>query len=268
MGDEMTVTLRHAPLVDARPMLEDGDALARHVDELGYLYAPGLVPRELVATVRRLVRRYAAEEGLAAVDPGDDEAIVAVPGARFEGSGYEDPRWLKLQQDLFPHPEFRALGEVPALLALLERVCGEPVMAGRGDICRLVMPQMAVQTTRPHQDHFYVGGSTAIWTAWMPLVDCPLALGPLAVLPGSHRDGFRHHGEGYAGTDVAADAVWAAGDVGCGDVILFHCLTVHRAWPNTSDRLIRASADFRYQPRSHPIHTGHVPVGERELQKR
>jgi ectoine hydroxylase-related dioxygenase (phytanoyl-CoA dioxygenase family) len=38
-----------------------------------------------------------------------------------------------------------------------------------------------------------------------------------------------------------------------GDVLTFHSHTVHRALPNrTADRM-RLSADFRYQPASHPV---------------
>ena len=40
----------------------------------------------------------------------------------------------------------------------------------------------------------------------------------------------------------------------CGDVLLFHSLTVHQARDNRSPDRIRFSCDFRYQGRSTPVH--------------
>ena len=112
-------------------------------------------------------------------------------------------------------------------------------------------------TTPPHQDHWYTGGTTNLWTAWIPLTDAPLELGPLAVLPGSHQGGLLPHrgqGDGRQGVDVADDAAFAAAPLAAGDAILFNCLTVHRALPNVTPDRVRLSVDYRYQPTSEPIH--------------
>ncbi|MBI2155620.1 MAG: phytanoyl-CoA dioxygenase family protein, partial [Candidatus Rokubacteria bacterium] len=64
-----------------------------------------------------------------------------------------------------------------------------------------------------------------------------------------HRGLLPHPPAGVAteGAAVPDDAVWAAGDLACGDVVMFHGLTVHAACENATDRL-RLSIDFRYRP--------------------
>ena len=44
---------------------------------------------------------------------------------------------------------------------------------------------------------------------------------------------------------------WLTADYRPGDLLVFHSLMIHRALPNTSDR-IRLSLDTRYQPLSEP----------------
>jgi ectoine hydroxylase-related dioxygenase (phytanoyl-CoA dioxygenase family) len=91
----------------------------------------------------------------------------------------------------------------------------------------------------------------------MPLVETPLDLGPLAVLPGSHRAGLAAHqgnGAGRQGVALADDAQLAASPVSPGDAILFNCLTVHGALPNLTTDRVRLSVDFRYQAASESIH--------------
>jgi ectoine hydroxylase-related dioxygenase (phytanoyl-CoA dioxygenase family) len=46
---------------------------------------------------------------------------------------------------------------------------------------------------------------------------------------------------------VGRDAVWATTDFGCGDVLMFHYLTVHGARANLDPRRIRVSVDCRYR---------------------
>ena len=47
-------------------------------------------------------------------------------------------------------------------------------------------------------------------------------------------------------------------DYQTGDVVLFHCLTLHKALPNTHLDVLRLSFDVRFQPASDPIHTRRV----------
>src|SRR5205823_13078506 len=95
----------------------------------------------------------------------------------------------------------------------------------------------AVQTTAAHQDHWYIRGTPATYTVWTPLGDCPIELGGLAILRGSHRGGFIEHRlnaeKKYAGHGLDDDQTpageWLAGDFAVGDFLLFHSFTIHKA---------------------------------------
>ena len=51
------------------------------------------------------------------------------------------------------------------------------------------------------------------------------------------------------GDDVPEDRPWAGADYEPGDVLLVHCLTLHRALPNRDPAgQLRLSADFRFRP--------------------
>jgi len=227
-------------LPDSAPLAGDAAALRARAEEDGCLLLRGVPGPDAVAPLRELVLANVEALGLLA------------PGASFKGSGYDDPRWLELQQRVIPDPAFLRVGDDPELLAVLTALLDEPPMTRRGDICRIALPGALHLTTPPHQDHYYTGGTTRIWTCWIALDPTPIELGPLAVLPGSHRGGFMpHHGQGI---DLPDGVSWAASPLSPGDTILFNALTVHRALPNTTADRIRLSVDYRYQPSSEPIH--------------
>ncbi len=240
-------TLRLEELRDTPWQRADAEGLRGEADRYGCLLLRGLLPSADVLALRMRV-----VEACAALGWLDDAAPAAAAVARAGASaGAYDEAWTELQRRVAPLPEFARLREHPAIAGVLETIFPGPVRTGRGDTCRVFAPGRPELTTLPHQDHFYVRGSAALWTVWIPLGDCPRALGGLAVLPGSHRDGLLPHageGSGRQGIEVGPDVVWAAADYRCGDVLAFNSLTLHRALENrTADRL-RLSADFRYDP--------------------
>lgn len=235
---------RVAPLHETS--LGDG-GLRADAEALGHVFVRALVDRSDVLALRERVLEVCDDFGWLA--PGVPiRRGLARPGARI---GTYDEVWTEVQRRVVVLPEFAGLREHDGIVRILERVIGGPVVSGYGDVCRVFSPNAPELTTLPHQDGFYVRGRPGLWTAWIPLGDCPVELGGLAVLPGSHRHGLRAHaGEGPSrqGVDVAADEVWATADYRCGDVLLFHRLTLHRALENRSPDRLRVSADFRYGP--------------------
>jgi len=248
-------------LVDSAPLTADPGALRSRAMRDGCLLLRGVPGAEAVAPLAALVGEVAQELGFVLPDAAGCAAPRARPGAALGGTGYDDPRWLALQERVLPDPRFTAVGDHANLLRVIEVLLDEPPLTRRGDICRVALPGAPHLTTPPHQDHWYTGGTTNLWTAWIALTDAPLELGPLAVLPASHRSGLLPHngqGDGPQGVDVPHDAEFAAVPLAAGDAILFHCLTVHRALPNVTPDRVRISVDYRYQPASEPIHVVRV----------
>jgi ectoine hydroxylase-related dioxygenase (phytanoyl-CoA dioxygenase family) len=246
MGFASSVT-RVRPFVEANGAIAKPDTLRELASSNGYLFLRNVVPRAKVNLLRsEVLAQCARREWL------DDRAprsrAIARAGAANRATRDE---LLALQGDIQILPVFSELRREPAILSVLEAVFGAPPVAGCGDVCRLAFPADLERTTRPHQDHFYTRGSTSLWTAWIPLGNCPATLGGLAVLPGSHVDGLLAHdgGEGEGRfIELADDAPWAGADFRAGDVLLFNALTVHGARPNLTRNRIRISADYRYRP--------------------
>jgi Phytanoyl-CoA dioxygenase (PhyH) len=194
----------------------DPGVLRQHAGEHGYVWLRGLIEPRPILALRDLVLERIRE---AATDP------------------------VRLQCEVFPRPEFDAIRKHPALLEALEALFGGAVEAGRGDVLRVVEP--GADPTPPHQDACYTRRATVMWSAWVPLGDCPLSLGPLAVWPSSHRCGLLPHGASGLAEDALARARWAASGMACGDVLLLHHHTAHRSLPNQAGEP-RLSIDCRY----------------------
>jgi ectoine hydroxylase-related dioxygenase (phytanoyl-CoA dioxygenase family) len=249
------------PLIDSGPFVRDPEVLRSRAAEHGYLMLRGIPGSEAVAPLRALVQEVAESFGLVRSTRVGRAAPLVGPGAALTGTGYDDRRWLALQERVLADPRFGAVGDCAELLTVLEALFGGPALTRLGDICRLALPRAPHLTTPPHQDHWYTGGTTNLWTVWIPLTDTPLDLGPLAVLPGSHVSGlFPHagHGAGRQGVRLTDAEQFAAAPLAAGDAILFNCLTVHCAMPNATRNRVRLSVDYRYQPAREPIHVVRV----------
>ncbi len=243
------------------PLLPGGRTIApfdRAADasETGYVYLPGLLPPAAVDPVRAVVRRYAEAAGWVTPEPGNPPWFRAFPGARI-GCAWTDPLWIGLQRALFAAPEFSALADAPPLMDALRRIFREPASRALSNFCWLRLPGEPAQTTGPHQDSFYLPDALDLWTAWIPVVDTPMDLGPIALVPGSHRAGRRSHRHAFSGVDVGDEEAWATGSFAPGDVVLFGANTVHCAWSNLTPDRVRVALDVRYEPRSR---TTLVPV--------
>lgn len=233
---------------DSSAFVADPKALHEQALSDGYLYLPKLLESAKVAALRATVLAACARLEFLAPGSAPEEA-KARPGIRL--CAYDDPRYHAFLAEVLVSAPFIALREDSNLLSVLEAVVGGAVKQRQADICRLFSPDAPELTTVPHQDHHYLPGTCRGWTAWVPLGDCPRALGPIAVLPGSHLGGPRRHvGESEIKQVAELDPAeaWASGDLALGDVVFIHCLTLHRALPNRSEGHLRLSADYRFLP--------------------
>jgi len=238
------------PFEDATGLLDDPEGLRRRAGDQGFLFFNGLLPHELVNPVRRLARETFEARGWVLPASGNPPFMDAVPGARLDGRGWDDPGWLDFQYRWSRHRDFLALAEDPRIMGVLEILFGEPAWLATVNFCWLKLPGSPEQTTLPHQDLWYLPESPRLWTVWVPLVDTPFEVGPLGCVPGSHRQGLWHHRGRFEGIEPTSELSWASSEVAPGDVVFFESLTVHCAWSNVSPLKARVSADIRYEPRS------------------
>ena len=221
--------------------------------ENGLLFFRALLDRAEIHAVRRDILALCADAGWLA-DGTELEAGIYRPGA---GCVEPEPPFMAVYNRVMRLESFHTLAHARPLIQIFDALFGEPTLVHARNIARIIFPNNTKFTTPAHQDFVHVQGTENTWTAWIPLGDCPRELGALALMPGSHRAGVfparSAYGAGGLGidTDVLPYA-WQTADFRCGDVVLFHSLTVHKALPNLSSDRIRLSVDYRYQGVSQP----------------
>lgn len=254
-------------LVDSTGLLGDSQALLERAAVDGYLFFRGLLRRERVLEVRRQLMAVVARHGwlMQGTEAMDGIADVAAfdrvdpVEAAFCGTGVP----LAAYQDVYRLEEFHALGHDPALLDLYHGLLGGQVLRQPLSIARVMVPGTHAAPTPAHQDFIHIQGTRNVWTAWIPVGDCPVELGGLTVLVGSHADGLlSYHAAQGAGELEAyicdSGLAWGVADFEAGDVLTFTSLTVHRSQPNQLGERVRLSLDLRYQRDDEPLTYGSV----------
>jgi hypothetical protein len=243
------------PFTISNDALNNGDELRARMWRDGYLFFRDLIAPEAALEVRREILHLCAGAGWLAAGTDITDGIAAPGVAHVE----PQPGFMAVYNQVMKNEAFHTLAHAPGLLAMLRTLLGEEPLAHPRNIARIIFPQNTLFTTPAHQDYIHIQGTEETYTAWIPLGDCPIGLGSLVALAGSHsaREVFPvREAYGAGGLGIATDAMpyaWAGGDFANGDLILFHSLTVHKALPNLSPDHLRLSVDFRYQPLSHPV---------------
>lgn len=247
------------PFEDTTPLLEDKRALRERADRDGFLYFKNRLPSDLVEKLReQILEVLVAHDLLDRSVPVSDARVNMAAAKRAEsfcGSGVSRAAYLGIQKlELF-----HTLPHHPALLDLYRALLDAEVFVHPRHIGRVMVPGPAYRATPAHQDFIHVQGSRQTWTAWLPVGDCPVERGGLAILKGSHREGILHVAKAEGAGDLEAilcdsDLEWIGGDYSCGDVVTFLSTTVHKAVPAEDRGHVRLSCDFRYQPATDPIH--------------
>lgn len=241
---------------DSTPLLASPAKLRARAEKDGYLFFKQLLPKEPILELRRQILEIIArngwlKRGTNLMDGiGDLKAIALAdkkdPKWRYVGvapEAYYDVQRLEL---------FHALPHHPKLMAVYKKIFQATVLPHPRNIARVLLPAPSLAPTPPHQDFIYIQGTHKFWTCWFPLGDCPMDLGGLAVLRGSHREKVlgvtRAQGAGgFTSILCDMDHTWIQGDYECGDVLTFPSHMVHKALPNQHPDRIRLSCDFRYQ---------------------
>ncbi len=243
------------PFLDSRDVLDQPAELRERMSRDGYLFISSLLPRQSLTAIHDAILDICRQKGWA------DAHGRAIGRPRPEG----DPEYWEVYDLVQRLESFHALAHRPEIIRVIEAIVQEPVLVHPRNIARISPPNAQRYTTPPHQDFVLIQATPETYTAWIPLRDCPVELGNLAVLSGSHTLGILpvHKADGPGGVGVDTDQFgleWHGGDFACGDTLIFHSMTVHKALPNLTPDQLRISADYRYQGVSQPIvHDGLDP---------
>jgi len=246
-----------APFLESHDALEDLEELKRRMKRDGYLFFRGLLDSEALLGVRRDILEIGYQHGWVAEGTDLMEGIAAGP-PRVEG---RDEEYWPVYDAIQRLESFHTLAHAQPLVDVVSKLVDEPVLVHPRNIARIIFPENVLYTTPAHQDYVHIQGTEEVYTAWIPLSDCPQKLGGLAVLSGSHRFGVlptrSAYGAGGLGVDTdPLSLTWIAGDFHLGDCLFFHSLTVHKALENRTPDRLRLSVDYRYQGQSQPLTKG------------
>ena len=223
------------------------DRLHEAIEQRGYALIRDLIPQHAVRGVLNDVTRELANAGWL------DERHEPMERLTFPEAacGDPDPGFKQVYQRVFNLESFHALPHHPALRRAMQMLAGEYMFVHPKPIGRLIFPNCERLVTHAHQDYEFMGGDPEFYTVWIPFHDCPLEVGPLRILEGSHRHGVQEHARENLHVpeipvDMAMGDEWVGGQVNAGDVLIFHSLTVHAASPNLTNQM-RLSLDCRFQ---------------------
>jgi ectoine hydroxylase-related dioxygenase (phytanoyl-CoA dioxygenase family) len=244
---------------DSTPLIGDSEAVRREIRTEGYALLRGLVDPAEAAAVGDEIRRVLAKHGFTSYE-GGVETILRTPAKGNEPGEYWDmyAEVLALESmNALPHRAERLRQAVCGLL-------GPTAFTYPMKTVRLVFPQAGGGAAIPlHRDNRGGPWVRDMFTTWVALGDIDSSMGGFAVLRNSHTYRYQAifedrerpagaHGEPIPDLDSPE---WVTTEWRPGDVVLFHCYTVHRGLFNRSPRM-RISADYRWQAADHPVHVG------------
>ena len=241
---------------------EDREALWGRLREDGYLYLKQQLSREAVEEFRehyfaKLVPTHlldSAKDAKAGLDSGREVDLGLLRKILFD--------------DIVPGPFYEAITNHPSVRGWFEWFYGEDVHLHKRKIIRHVRPgEKGIGTaTQAHYDLVYLReGTERVLSMWIPLGDCPVDMGGLTYLEGSHHRVLADERAGrlMQPRSITADLPslaekydtrWLFANYEAGDVMVHSAHIIHAGTDNVDDaRRIRLSTDIRYQKAGEPI---------------
>jgi len=235
--------------------MNNPEELRHRISEEGYLFFKKLQVPDKLRALRRDMLTTMQEGGwlVAGTDPMDGIADISTQCT--EG----DAEYTNVYHEVYKLEAFHRSGHWPEVVDMVQKIIGSAMLPHPQKIARLWFPKYTAHTTPIHQDFVHFQGNFQTYTCWAPVGDCPIELGGLALLPGSHKINqvMEHHFSLGAGSlCVNTDELsgeWHSTNYEIGDTLIFLALTVHKALPNLTEDRLRVSLDNRYQAVDDPI---------------
>tara|TARA_R110002111_G_scaffold3623_8_gene21995 strand:- start:265 stop:1458 length:1194 start_codon:yes stop_codon:yes gene_type:complete len=246
---EIAEKVTPGPMFEANSLLGDVEAVQARLDKDGYLFFRNIVPVDLLTELRDQITQILADLGWI---EGGEQRMLAKALCRPLREG--QPRFFKAHDRIIKLEALHSLSHDPSIMNVMRQALGETVFPHPLSIVRLIFPDSPELATPPHQDFPNNQGTSNLTAAWMPLADCSISEGSLAIMEGSHKFGVLplkfHLGAGNRRAVLNEQVLscrWVGADFKVGDIVLFPSLTVHKAMENQNLERMRLSVDFRYQ---------------------
>ena len=245
-------------LRESNDILGNREAMQQRMADDGFLFFRQLQDPEMLWELRRQMLTTMQEGGW--IKQGTDPAEgIAEPGVQCtEG----DNEYTDVYHQVYRNQLFHESAHADVMINTVSAITGKEMIPQPQKVARLWFPKYTAHTTPIHQDFVHFQGAYDNLTCWAPVGDCPIEMGGLAVLKGSHKVGkvLEHHfslgagglminGEDYETLGLS----WHSTDYRIGDTLIFPALTIHMALPNVTEDRLRVSLDNRYQAVSDPI---------------
>jgi ectoine hydroxylase-related dioxygenase (phytanoyl-CoA dioxygenase family) len=245
----MPEVIHPEPMFEANQLLGDAGALRARLSADGYLFFRNIVPVERLTELRDQITRILADFGW--IQDGADRMMAqAICRPRREGQ----PKFFQAHDQIIKLEALHSLAHEESLMNVMRQALGDAAFPHPLCITRLVFPDVPELATPPHQDFPNNQGTPNLTAAWVPLGDCSMEDGSLAIMEGSNKFGVLpldfHLGAGNRQAVLSEDiraCRWVGADFRAGDIVLFGALTVHRALSNTNLDRMRLSVDYRFQ---------------------
>lgn len=251
----------YGELRSANGILDDPEALRERMRSEGYLYFPGLLPRdEVLAARREILLKYAT---IGELDP----AAPLMEAIYCPDSAVGDVNLRAFSESVRSGLAYEHVVLHPNLMAVYSRLFGTTPRAYDMRWPRFARPGEGCGF---HCDGPYMSrGTDRLCSSWIPLGDISRIEGGLLVLETSERQ--QRLLKGYLGKDADRDKLewigtdpeklrkrfggrWRSTDYRAGDVLCFSMRTLHGALDNNSpEGRCRLSSDTRYQPADEPL---------------
>lgn len=237
------------PMYEANELLGNSSALRSRLATDGYLFLRDIVSVEHLQVLRDQITGILAELGW--IEGGEERMKArAICRPRREGQ----PKFFHAHDRIIKLEALHSLAHESNLATVMRQALGDSAFPHPLSIVRLVFPDSPELATPPHQDFPNNQGTPNLTAAWIPLGDCSIDDGSLAILEGSHKYGVLplkfHLGAGNRRAVLSEEIQtcrWVGADFKAGDIVLFPSLTVHKAMENYNTETMRLSVDFRYQ---------------------